>query len=269
MTVLAELSGSQDGPEGRDLLGVLEYQFGVFFRDPRVAELLLDVALAFRPPPVDTLRGRFVTLGFDPDTFLISFDRAMRVFAYHLAEDLREEASGSESVVHNLVEMSELQAMREILRDILARQATVGRNVEELWRESRARCAEPWRAVGLSREESLKLAANPLIGAPGPRIRAALSQSAAIVVGEVGTGKSLVLDRLLQRAVIHFARLPGRCVTGVRRGLGGHGAATRYRIGEDLLIGRSQETWRRCFHRPWGPPAGLRATFYVLAHKRS
>jgi hypothetical protein len=167
------------------------------------------VALAFRPPPVDTLRGRFVALGFDPDTFLISFDRAMRVFAYHLAEDLREEASGSESVVHNLVEMSQLQAMREILRDILARQATVGRNVEELWRESRARCAEPWRAVGLSREESLKLAANPLIGAPGPRIRAALSQPAAIVVGEIGAGKSLVLDRLLQRgAVIQLRDCP-------------------------------------------------------------
>ncbi len=132
----------------------------------------------------------------------------MRVFAYHLAEDLREEASGSESVVHNLVEMSELQAMREILRDILARQATVGRNVEELWRESRARCAERWRAGGLSREESLKLAANPLIGAPGPRIRAALSQPAAIVAGEVGTGKSLVLDRLLQRAVIQLRDCP-------------------------------------------------------------
>ena len=123
--MIVELAGSRFGGESRNESALLEDQFGRFFRDPEVAETLLDVALERRPPPLDKLRERFLELGFDPDTFLVSFDRAMQVLAFHLTEGLREAARAGTSV-HDLVEMNELEAMRRMLQELLGQRGAAG-----------------------------------------------------------------------------------------------------------------------------------------------
>lgn len=75
-------------------------------------------------------------------------------------------------------------------------------------RGSLARCAERWRAAGLSEEEAYALAADATVGAPGPRLRGLLQRRVSVLVGEVGAGKSLTLDRLFQRCIVRLREDP-------------------------------------------------------------
>lgn len=75
-SMLTEMAGAESVGEDRELLALLEEQFTAFFGDLEVANRFLKVALTSEPLPVDRLRQRFEALGFDPDTFLVSFERA-------------------------------------------------------------------------------------------------------------------------------------------------------------------------------------------------
>lgn len=191
----------------RNLPGRLEEQFSTFFEDRWVAETLVDSALRSRTLPVDELRRRYEALGFDPGTLSVSFDRAMNVFAFELATRLRD-AARSGGPLASLVTFSEVEAVRRMLEELVQTRGAMGPDLDELWRESRARCAARWRQLGLSREEAFELAADLLVGAPSPRARSALQRPLTIMTGEVGAGKSLLLDRLFQRAIVRLREDP-------------------------------------------------------------
>jgi hypothetical protein len=187
--------------------GRLEEQFNRFFGDSTVAETLVDSALRSRRPPVHGLRRRYEILGFDSEALPVSFERAMNVFTFELATRLRD-AARSGGPLAGIVMVADIEALRSMMEELLRTRGAEGPNVDELWRESRARCAERWLRLGLSREEAFELANDLLVGAPSPQTRSALRRPLTIVAGEVGAGKSLLLDRLFQRAIVRLREDP-------------------------------------------------------------
>jgi hypothetical protein len=191
----------------RNLPGRLEEQFSKFFDDSQVAETLVDSALRSRMPPVDELRRRYESLGLDPGALPVSFERAINMFAFELATRLRASAR-SGGPLAGVVMVADIEVMRDMVEELVRTRGATGPDVDELWRESRARCAERWRRLGLSREEAFELTDDLLVGAPSPRARSALRRPLTIVTGEVGAGKSLLLDRLFQRAIVRAREDP-------------------------------------------------------------
>jgi predicted ATPase len=106
------------------------------------------------------------------------------------------------------VVVHDVEAIRGGLEHLIEIRGRTGPDVDELWRESMARCAERWRQLGLSRDEAFKLANDLRVGAPSPRARSALRRPLTIVTGEVGIGKSLLLDRLFQMAIVRSREVP-------------------------------------------------------------
>jgi hypothetical protein len=137
----------------RNLPGRLEEQFSKFFEDRWVAETLVDVALGSAAPPIEQLGQRYRDLDFDPGALPISFDRAMSLFAHELARRVRDDAR-SGGPLAGLVMVHDVEAIRSELEHLIEARGRTGPDVEELWRESRARCAERWRRLGLSRDEA-------------------------------------------------------------------------------------------------------------------
>jgi len=156
---------------------------------------------------VDELRRRYETLGLDPIAWPVSFERAMNVFAFELATRLRN-AARSGGPLAGVVMVADIEAMRDMLEELVRTRGATGPDVDELWRESRARCAERWQRLGLSRDEAFELADDLLVGVPSPQARSALRRPLTIVTGEVGAGKSLLLDRLFQRAIVRLREDP-------------------------------------------------------------
>ncbi len=72
--------------------------------------------------------------------------------------------------------------------------------LEELARASRARCIERWQAAGVPRDEASGLADDLSIGGP-EGLDLETDQAIQLLIGELGTGKSLIVERLLQRAI--------------------------------------------------------------------
>jgi len=202
--LLAELSGADRLGGERELLGLIEEQLGSFFANPEVADDLVDAALAAEPVPIGRLRKRFEEMGFDPDTFLASFERSMSVLLQRLAKLMKEEASEPNSPLHNLVEISKLYVLEEAQRELLRRAGPAGPTADELERESWARCKRRWVLLGVPPEEADTLARNPTVGAPGRKVREKLKQPIVVIIAEVGSGKSLLLDRLMQRAILRY-----------------------------------------------------------------
>ena len=202
--MLAEMARAESVGENRELLGLLEEQFSSFFGDPEVADAFVEAALTSEPLPVDRLRERFEELGFDPDTFLVSFERAMTVFSLRLAELVEAEASSPDSPINNLVEVAKLSELERTSRELLRRTQPRGPTTEEMERESWARCKRRWTLLGVPPEEAEALAKNPIVGAPGPEVRRHLQRPVVVIASEVGSGKSLLLDRLMQRAIIRY-----------------------------------------------------------------
>lgn len=66
--------------------------------------------------------------------------------------------------------------------------------------ESRARCVASWMATGLPRQQALALADDPSVGDPKPE-HEAQPGSVRLVIGEIGCGKSLTLERIHQKAL--------------------------------------------------------------------
>ncbi len=191
----------------RELLGRLDEQFREFFGDRWVAETLVGVALDSQTPPVERLRRRYEALGFDPESLPVSFDRAMHLFTHELATRVRDDARSGGPLADRVI-VHDVEAMRDALGHLTEAQGRTGPDVDELWRESRARCAERWQRLGLPHDEAFGLADDLTVGAPGPRARSGLRAPLTIVTAEVGSGKSLLLDRLFQRAVVRLREEP-------------------------------------------------------------
>jgi len=167
--LLAELSGADRLGGERELLGLIEEQLGSFFANPEVADDLVDAALAAEPVPIGRLRTRFEEMGFDPDTFLASFERSMGVLSQRLAKLMREEASEPNSPLHNLVEISKLYALEEEQKELLRRAGPAGPTADELERESWARCKRRWVLLGVPTRGGGHVGEEPHRGGPGSK----------------------------------------------------------------------------------------------------
>lgn len=73
--------------------------------------------------------------------------------------------------------------------------------LEELLQFSRARCLERWIAAGVPSELAERLLDDPSIGAPGLSPVAQIQNAVTLLLGEIGAGKSLAGERLLQEAI--------------------------------------------------------------------
>lgn len=80
----------------------------------------------------------------------------------------------------------------------------VGPSADELERESWARCKRRWTLLGVPPKEAEALAKNPTIGAPSQGLRKMLDRAVVVISARVGSGKSLLLDRLMQRAIVRY-----------------------------------------------------------------
>ncbi|MCK4548244.1 MAG: hypothetical protein KAW17_12485 [Candidatus Eisenbacteria sp.] len=96
-----------------------------------------------------------------------------------------------------------LVALRIVLRLLAHREHLRNRAaaLEELKRASRARCAERWQAAGVPREEAVALTEDPFVGAPGAGLLSEPDKPVLLLIGDMGTGKSLIAERLLQGAI--------------------------------------------------------------------
>lgn len=74
-------------------------------------------------------------------------------------------------------------------------------NLDDTARFSLARRIERWRAAGLTRQEALDFAGRSDVGLPTTEMAPSPERPIRILVGDVGVGKSLVGDRLLQEAL--------------------------------------------------------------------
>jgi hypothetical protein len=65
---------------------------------------------------------------------------------------------------------------------------------------SRARCIVRWQGAGVGEEDAITLADDSSVGAPPPDIRLAPGRL-TVLIGEMGAGKSLIVERLFQTAI--------------------------------------------------------------------
>lgn len=193
---------------GRNLPQHVERDFGTFFKDRWVAEIFLDIALRSRTPPVEDLRHKYETLASDPDALPISFERAIWLLVHEFSARLREDARSGGHLA-DIVAFADIEVMHDKIEELVQQRGATGPNVDELERESLARCTERWEAAGLSCEEARNLAEDRTLGAPSPELRKKLEgRRVAILSAEVGAGKSLLCDRLLQRSLVRFREKP-------------------------------------------------------------
>jgi nucleoside phosphorylase len=80
--------------------------------------------------------------------------------------------------------------------------------LESILRSSIARCVERWQALGVVRPLAVELAKESPIGAPGPSLLPSIAAPLKILVGEMGIGKSLRLERWHQQCITRALQDP-------------------------------------------------------------
>ncbi len=81
--------------------------------------------------------------------------------------------------------------------------------VEEIARASRARCIDRWVAAGVPRSLASDLADDKSVGAPPSGLPFESGAGVLLLLGDIGAGKSLLAERLLQTAIRRFSENPG------------------------------------------------------------
>lgn len=66
---------------------------------------------------------------------------------------------------------------------------------------SRGRCISLWQAAGVPRSEAIELANDSSIGSPWPELQPNDDKPLILIVGEFGAGKSLIAERIFQKAI--------------------------------------------------------------------
>jgi hypothetical protein len=142
--------------------------------------------------------------------------------------------------------------------------------LEELNRESMARCAARWQAAGVPREQASALAADQSVGAPSPELCPSDEKPVLLLIGDFGAGKSLVGERLFQDAItkaqenVEFpvpVRLDARsCVGQLRESIeeSARGMGNPHTQGATVIVDGADEAGV-------GPAAELLAEARVLA----
>ncbi|MEK7626140.1 MAG: hypothetical protein AAB423_02170 [Patescibacteria group bacterium] len=73
--------------------------------------------------------------------------------------------------------------------------------LDTLGKESRARAMVRWQAAGLSKSEAIGLADDMSVGFPSDTILPTIDRPLVVIVGEMGSGKSLTAERMMQQAI--------------------------------------------------------------------
>jgi transcriptional regulator with XRE-family HTH domain len=81
-------------------------------------------------------------------------------------------------------------------------------SLEQLGRRSRERMVSRWTATGLTREESITFADNTDIGRPSPSVLPNETRPLSVLVGDVGSGKSVCGERHFQLSLSAAQRNP-------------------------------------------------------------
>ena len=105
--------------------------------------------------------------------------------------------------IDDIPEVVEITFGDEIVRAMRGRPSYTDRKarLEEQGRLSVGRCIGRWKAAGLSRREAGDLAADQTVGAPNAALQPSHDEPLKILVGDVGSGKSLVGERIFQEAL--------------------------------------------------------------------
>ncbi len=202
--LLDGLTRSGELADDPDYVSGLRVRLSNFFAVDEVANALVSVAVDSEPLPVDRLREIYEGRGHDAGAFPVTFERAMKTCALHLARRVREEASAPGHPLHNLVAVSKLYGLEESMTEVLRRTEPTGPSADELERASWARCKRRWTTLGVAPDEAESLARNPTVGGPGPDLWRRLGRPVTVIAAEAGSGKSLLLDRLMQRAIARY-----------------------------------------------------------------
>lgn len=160
-----------------------------------------------------------------------------RILAFKLSAERRDQATesllaevGRRAKWRSVASLAELgQDVAHAMWDELVRayrgMPGMGRRerLDELWRTARARMIDRWLAVGLNPEEAESFADDPRVGAPASDLRPSARDPVVVLRAELGAGKSLAAERLIQEAVISALRdasspvpvyLPGQRAAG-------------------------------------------------------
>lgn len=105
--------------------------------------------------------------------------------------------------VAHLGQVVRLTLEDEIVRAVRKRTAGLGRlpYIESVGRLSRSRCIARWQGGGIPSASAIEFADDPGMGAPAPDV--AKKRGLVLLIGPIGSGKSLTAERLLQGAIAH------------------------------------------------------------------
>jgi hypothetical protein len=84
---------------------------------------------------------------------------------------------------------------------LLAAPLKVLAKLKDLENESVARCVARWESAGVPRTQALRFARDPSVGAISEKLRPDVTRPLKLILGELGLGKSLLGERLLQEAI--------------------------------------------------------------------
>lgn len=92
--------------------------------------------------------------------------------------------------------------LQSLLAELKEPKTTYGEYLALVAAESRENCIARWEAAGLSYELAQELANDISVGAPNATLRSQFEKPVIWLVGEFGIGKSLLIERLFQEAVV-------------------------------------------------------------------
>jgi len=144
----------------------------------------------------------------------ISYERRLLVFKFSLVnhdretKELLQEVGAHAKWVDISNEEELLDAFEKTLNDEIIRaiRAKPGLNritrLQVLERESRARCIARWQATGLPLEKAIELYSDNSIALPPHQLITRLKESnLQVVTGNLGSGKSLLAERIFQEVI--------------------------------------------------------------------
>jgi len=105
----------------------------------------------------------------------------------------------SNLAANNEIEDFPIQHTPDKWQEVCPRRLLV-EQIDLLNRESRARCAGLWQVVRVNSQEADELANDQSLGTPPPDLQLAPGRL-ILLIGEMGAGKSLMAERLFQRAI--------------------------------------------------------------------
>lgn len=99
----------------REILNHLETLLSQFVKNEQVSDLLINIALESKEPPIKQLRENFERLEFDLKTFPIDFDETMGAFIDGLERALQEQAAQPDSPLYNQVSLGKFRELKSLL----------------------------------------------------------------------------------------------------------------------------------------------------------